>query len=157
MQSTSLTRSVKQVEGLETIRAFGWLGESVTQAVTSLENSLRLEFLLSCLQQWLTLVLDIIAATVAMGIIAAAVALRGQISGGQVGVALNLMLVANTTLLRLIESWTNLEVSLGAVARLQVLDTTTPSEVDENAALEPSRCFPAQGQVEFKGVTAAYQ
>jgi hypothetical protein len=52
-----------------------------------------------CLQRWLNLVLDLIAAAVAIGIIAIAVRLRGQISGGQVGVALNIMLVANTTLL----------------------------------------------------------
>lgn len=149
--------SVEQVEGLETIRAFGWLGESVTQAITRLENSLRLEFLLRCLQQWLTLVLDMIAATVATGIIAAAVALHGQISGGQVGVALNLMLVANTTLVRLIESWTNLEVSLGAIARLQMLDKTTPSEMNENTAFEPPSGWPTQGRIEFKGITAAYQ
>jgi len=148
---------VEQVEGLETIRAFGWLGEATIQAVTRLEDSLRLDFLLKCVQRWLNLVLDMIAATVATAVITAAVALRGQISGGQVGVALNLMLVANTTLLRLIESWTNLEVSLGAIARLQVLDKTTPSELDENPVFKPPRGWPTQGRIEFKGVTAAYQ
>ena len=98
-----------------------------------------------------------IAATVATGIIAAAVALRGQLNGGQVGVALNIMLVANTTLLRLIESWTNLEVSLGAIARLQALDTTTPSELDKNAIFNPPWGWPVHGRVEFRKVTAMYQ
>jgi ABC-type multidrug transport system fused ATPase/permease subunit len=110
-----------------------------------------------CLQRWLNLVLDLIAAAVAIGVIATAVRLRGQISGGQIGVALNIMLVANTTLLKLIESWTNLEVSLGAVARLKALEATTPSEVDRNAIFEPLRGWPSAGHVEFKGVTAAYQ
>jgi ABC-type multidrug transport system fused ATPase/permease subunit len=110
-----------------------------------------------CLQRWLNLVLDMIAAAVAIGVSAAAVVLRGQVSGGQVGVALNLMLVANTTLLRLIESWTNLEVSLGAVARLKDLETTTRSEVDADAVFEPASGWPPRGQVEFKRVTAAYQ
>jgi ABC-type multidrug transport system fused ATPase/permease subunit len=110
-----------------------------------------------CLQRWLNLVLDLIAAAVAIGIIAIAVRLRGQISGGQVGVALNIMLVANTTLLKLIESWTNLEVSLGAVARLKALEAMTPSEVDRNAIFEPLRGWPSAGHIEFKGVTAAYQ
>jgi ABC-type multidrug transport system fused ATPase/permease subunit len=110
-----------------------------------------------CLQRWLNLVLDMIAATVAIGIIAAAVTLRGQIDGGQVGVALNILLVANTTLLRLVESWTNLELSLGAIARLQALETTTPSELEQKAIFEPPRGWPTQGRVEFRRVTAAYQ
>ncbi|KAL2127939.1 hypothetical protein VTI74DRAFT_9944 [Chaetomium olivicolor] len=151
-----LSSFLESVDGLETIRAFGWLGEATDQNVTRLEDSQRLEFLLMCLQRWLNLVLDMIAATVAIGIIAAAVALRGQIKGGQVGVALNIMLVANTTLLRLVESWTNLEVSLGAVARLQALENATPSELEKNAIFEPPRGWPTQGRVEFREVTAVY-
>lgn len=110
-----------------------------------------------CLQRWLNLVLDLIAATVAIGIIWAAVAFRGQIQAGQVGVVLNIMLVANTTLLRLVESWTGLEVSLSAIARLQALEATTPSELDRNAIFEPPRGWPSHGRVEFKGVTAGYR
>ncbi|AEO59860.1 hypothetical protein MYCTH_2308466 [Thermothelomyces thermophilus ATCC 42464] len=151
-----LSSFLESVEGLETIRSFGWLSEITDQNNKRLEDSQRPEYLLMCLQRWLNLVLDMIAATVAIGIIAAAVALRGQIQAGQVGVALNIMLVANTTLLRLIESWTSLEVSLGAIARLQALETTTPSEFDKNAIFEPPRGWPTRGQVEFKGVTAVY-
>lgn len=154
---TLLTRSPEQVEGLETIRSFGWLSEITDQNNKRLEDSQRPEYLLMCLQRWLNLVLDMMATTVAIGIITASVALRGQIQARQVGVALNIMLVANTTLLRLIESWTNLEVSLGAIARLQALETTTLSEFDKNAIFEPPRGWPAQGRVEFNGVTAAYK
>jgi ABC-type multidrug transport system fused ATPase/permease subunit len=153
-----LTCYRKQVEGLETIRAFGWLGEATDLAATRLEDSQRPEFLLMCLQRWLNLVLDIIAAAVAIGMIAIAVTFRDQISGGQVGVALNIMLVANTTLLRLVESWTNLEVCLGAVARLRALETVTPSESDKNATtFAAPRGWPTHGRVEFRAVTAAYQ
>ncbi|AEO64833.1 uncharacterized protein THITE_2142635 [Thermothielavioides terrestris NRRL 8126] len=148
---------LESVEGLETIRAFGWLGEATDLAATRLEDSQRPEFLLMCLQRWLNLVLDIIAAAVAIGMIAIAVTFRGQISGGQVGVALNIMLVANTTLLRLVESWTNLEVCLGAVARLRALETVTPSESDKNATtFAAPRGWPTHGRVEFRAVTAAY-
>lgn len=150
-------RYSSQVEGIETIRAFGWLREATEQNATRLEDQQRAEFLLLCLQRWLNLVLDMITAAVAIGVIATAVVFRGQVGGGQVGAALNLILVANTTLLRLVESWTNLEVSLGAVARLKALETTTPSEVDKDAIFEPASGWPPQGRVEFKGVTAAYQ
>ncbi|KAL2159582.1 hypothetical protein VTH06DRAFT_2151 [Thermothelomyces fergusii] len=151
-----LSSFLESVEGLETIRSFGWLGEIADQNNRRLEDSQRPDYLLMCLQRWLNLVLDMIAAAVAIGIIAAAVALRGQIRAGQVGVALNIMLVANTTLLRLIESWTSLEVSLGAIARLRALEAMTPSEFDKNAIFEPPRGWPTRGQVEFKSVSAAY-
>ena len=147
----------EQVEGLETIRAFGCLGEAASLNTASLDQSQRSEFLLMCLQRWLNLVLDMIAATVAIGIILGAVGLREQLSGGNVGVALNIILVANTTLLRLIESWTNLEVSLGAVSRLQTLESTTTSEFDENDIFHDPPEWPIHGRVEFEEVTAAYQ
>ncbi|KAK3903084.1 ABC transporter type 1, transmembrane domain-containing protein [Staphylotrichum tortipilum] len=150
-----LSTFLESVEGVETIRAFGWVGKAADQNAARLEDSQRPEFLLMCLQRWLNLTLDMIAAAVAVGIIAAAVALRGRVSGGQVGVALNIMLVANTTLLRLVESWTTLEVSLGAVARLKALESTTPSEADKNAGFEPPWGWP-QGRIELKRVTAAY-
>ncbi|KAK3301707.1 P-loop containing nucleoside triphosphate hydrolase protein [Chaetomium strumarium] len=152
-----LSSFLESVEGLETIRSLGWLSETADQNTKRLGDSQRPEYLLMCLQRWLNLVLDLIAATVAVGIIWAAVAFRGQIQAGQVGVALNVVLVANTTLLRLIESWTGLEVSLGAIARLQALKATTPSElIDKKAIFEPPRGWPTQGRVEFKGVTAGY-
>ncbi len=110
-----------------------------------------------CLQRWLNLVLDMLAAIVVIGIIAGAVTFRGQLNGGKVGVALNIILVANTTLLRLIESWTNLEISLGAIARLQALESMTPSEIDKNAIFDAPRGWPIHGRVEFRKVTAAYQ
>ncbi|KAK4235735.1 ABC transporter type 1, transmembrane domain-containing protein [Achaetomium macrosporum] len=150
-----LSNFLETVEGL-TIRAFGWLREATDQSTTRLEDSQRAEFLLMCLQRWLNLVLDMVAATVGIGVSAAAILLPGQVSGGQVGVALNLILVASTTLLRLIESWTNLEVSLGAVVRLKALENTTPSEVDKNAIFALESGWPPRGRVEFKGVTAAY-
>lgn len=148
---------MEQVEGLATTRAFGRLGEAAALNTARLEDSQRSEFLLMCLQRWLNLVLDMIAAIAAIGVITGAVALRGQLNGGKVGVALNIILVVNTTLLRLIESWTNVEVSLGAIARLQALELTTPSEVDKNAIFDAPRGWPIHGRVEFRKVTAAYQ
>lgn len=153
----SFVLSPIQVEGLETVRAFGWLRAAEDQNVKRLETSQRTRYFLICLQRWLNLVLDIIAAAVAIGVIGSAIALRGRISSGQVGVALNLMLVANTTLLRLVESWTKLEVSMGAIARLEALEETTPSELKQKAIHKPIQGWPRQGQIEFEGVTAVYQ
>lgn len=151
-----LTDSI-QVEGLETIRSFGWAREVIRDNVWCVENSQRPEFLLLSLQRWLNIVLDLLAAAVATSVVAIAVAFQGRISGGQVGIALNIMLVANTTLLRLVENWTILEISLGAVARLKALEEMTPSEGGKNENFEPPDNWPSRGRIEFKNVTASYQ
>jgi ATP-binding cassette subfamily C (CFTR/MRP) protein 1 len=155
--STEQLTECFQVEGLETIRAFGWRREIIQDNVRCLENAQRPEFLLLSLQRWLNIVLDLLAATLATSVVAIAVAFRERISGGQVGIALNIMLVANTTLLRLVENWTMLEISLGAVARLKSLEKMTPSEGGKGENFEPSNNWPSQGRIEFKDVTASYK
>lgn len=146
-----------QVEGLETIRSFAWSREVILENILCVENSQRPEFLLFSLQRWLNIVLDILSATIATSVIAIAVAFRGQISGGQVGVALNVMIVANTTLLKLVENWTTLEISLGAVARLKTLENMTPSEGKKGENIDPPQNWPSKGRIEFQDVTASYQ
>jgi hypothetical protein len=91
------------------------------------------------LQRWLNIVLDLLVAAAATSAVAIAVAFQGRISGGQVGIALNVMLAANTILLRLVENWTQLEISLGAVARLKTLEKMTPSEGGKSENFEPPK------------------
>jgi ATP-binding cassette, subfamily C (CFTR/MRP), member 1 len=125
--------------------------------VRCVDDAQRPEFLLLCLQRWLNIVLDLLAAAIATGVVAIAVALRGSVSGGQVGIALNIMLVANTTLLKLVESYTTLENSLGAIARLKMLETLTPSEGGKTSSYDPPDNWPPRGQIKIKDITAAYQ
>ncbi|KAM0312609.1 hypothetical protein ACHAO8_006140 [Botrytis cinerea] len=147
---------LESVEGLETIRSFGWSSAVIEDNITSVDNAQRPEFLLLCLQRWLNIVLDLLAATVATSVIALAVVYRDNVSGAQVGIALNVMLVANTTLLKLVESWTTLEISLGAIARLRTLENMTPLEGGMAQTLEPVESWPSKGNVEFKNITASY-
>jgi ATP-binding cassette subfamily C (CFTR/MRP) protein 1 len=83
-------------------------------------------YLLLCLQRWLNIVLDLLVAGIAIGVISVAIAFRDTMTGGQIGVALNIILLVNNTLLRLNESYTNLEISLGAIARLKETIEKTP-------------------------------
>jgi hypothetical protein len=80
-----------------------------------LDRSQQPAYILLCLQQWLNLVLDLIVATIATGLITLAIILRGTTTAGQIGMALNIVLVANTTLLSLVTSFTDMEISLGAM------------------------------------------
>jgi ATP-binding cassette, subfamily C (CFTR/MRP), member 1 len=110
-----------------------------------------------CLQNWLNIVLDLLAAAIATSVVAIAVAFRGRVSGAQVGIALNIMLVANTTLLKLVQSWTSLETSLGAIARLKTLEEMTPFEGGKVENLDPPENWPPKGHIEFKNITASYK
>jgi ATP-binding cassette subfamily C (CFTR/MRP) protein 1 len=98
-----------------------------------------------------------LSAGVATTAIIIAVVFREHISGAQVGIALNIMLVANTTLLKLVENWTILEISLGAISRMKTLEKTTLLEGGANWSIEPPENWPSSGQIEFKNITAAYQ
>lgn len=122
-----------------------------------MNNSQRPEFLLLCLQRWLNIFLDLFTAAVATSVIVAALVFRGHFSGAQVGIALNIMLVANTTLLKLVESLTALETSLGAISRLKTLEETTPVEDNTAECLEPPENWPSRGSIEFRNISASYQ
>ena len=96
----------------------------------------------------------------AIGTIALAVALRGSTTGGQVGVALNLIIVANTTLLSLVTWFTNLEIGLGAIARLKEVENDTPKEsLNDSAGTQVTvpTAWPSSGNVYFNRVKASYK
>lgn len=83
--------------------------------IRSLDKSQQPAYMLACLQQWLGVVLDLIVATIATGLISFAVLMKGTTTAGQIGMALNIVLIANSTLFSLVTSWTNMEISLGAM------------------------------------------
>lgn len=147
---------LETVQGATTIRAFGWERDSARQNVATLDGSQQPFYLLLCLQRWLNVVLNLLIAAIAVGTIGLAVLYRDSTTGGQVGMALNVILVANTTLLSLVGAWTDLEISLGAVARLKEADTETPREDQPGECDVPPSKWPNRGEIVLSGVTAAY-
>jgi ATP-binding cassette, subfamily C (CFTR/MRP), member 1 len=127
-----------------------------SQTTARVDLSQKALYTLFCLQRWLNVVVDLTTAGIAVGTIALALALRDSTTGGDVGVALNVVLVANTTLLRLIESWATLETSLGAVARMKAMKRDTPVEDLPNERFVPPANWPSDGAVEIRGLTASY-
>ncbi|TEA20925.1 ABC transporter atnG [Colletotrichum sidae] len=148
---------LESVEGVATIRAFDWEKQVEQTNIRSLDQAQKPDYLLYCLQQWLSIVLDLIVAAMATGLIALAVLMKGTTTAGQIGMALNIVLVANTTLLSLVSSWTNLEISLGAISRLKNLETETPREDKVGEDYVPDEIWPSAGEVELDSVTAAYK
>ncbi|POR33873.1 Uncharacterized protein TPAR_05932 [Tolypocladium paradoxum] len=142
-QAALYSSFLETVEGIVTIRSFGWQSALESKNLGSLNYSLRPFYMLLCLQRWLNLlVLELIVSAIAIGLIGVAVTWSDTTPGGEMGVALNLILVAITTLVRLVESWTSLEISLGAISRLKAIELRTAREDQPWENNEPDPAWP---------------
>ncbi|KGO74028.1 ABC transporter, integral membrane type 1 [Penicillium italicum] len=158
LESRSLvfTNFLDTASGIVTIRAFGWKDKFENENVKSLDLSQKPFYILLCLQCWLKMIMDCIIAIFAVILIAFTVLYRNTTTGADLGVALNLLIVANTTLLRLVQSWTSLETSLGSIARLKSVQDCVPSEDDIGGTLDPELQWPSSGNLLVNDVSVAY-
>jgi ATP-binding cassette subfamily C (CFTR/MRP) protein 1 len=149
--------TLRQVEGVTTIRAFGWQQEVEADHIQHLDNSQQPYYIYFCVQRWLTLVLDLLVAVVSVLVVALAVFFSSTTTGGQVGVALNMVIATNNTLVKLVESYTDLEISLGAISRIKSLEEDVPSEAQPGETEVPPEDWPFLGKVEIEDVTVSYK
>lgn len=138
------------------IRAFNWTQDATDKNVMNLEFSLRPEYALKCLQNWLKLVLELIVSCVAVGIIAIATVWKGKTAAADIGMSLNIIILTNATLVRLVQSFTQLEVSLGAIARLRDIETHTAKEDQPWEDGKPHSSWPQKGHVQVSHFNAGY-
>lgn len=144
------------LEGVATIRAFGWQEPFDQTAFKRLNDSQRPYFQLYCVQRWLSLVLGLLVAGIAVILIALALCVPTKSSGGALGVALNSILAFNMALTILISSWTEAETSLGSVARTESFQKYTPVEEDPKDPLVPGSDWPS-GAVDVTGMGFTYR
>lgn len=145
-----------QIEGLPTVRAFGWQRAVEQRNINAIDLSMRPVFLMRCLNRWLLIVLELIVNTVAVAIVASAV-MGASGRGTGVGVALNLVILTNTTLISLVLGFTDLEVSLGAIARLKHVEEMTPQEDLPQETTAPDEHWPTRGQLVLKDLATGYR
>ena len=148
---------IESLNGLVTIRAFGWQEAYKTKALKLLDTSQKPYYLLFCIQRWLNLVLDLTVAGMVTLLVTIGVVSRSKTSAGFLGVSLVLMMNIAQTLAELINVWTSTETSLGAISRIRSFSEETPSEIlpEENAVPEP--IWPAQGSLTFEGMSVSYK
>ncbi|KAJ5113787.1 ATP-binding cassette transporter [Penicillium angulare] len=144
------------LRGSITIRAFGWKGKFEIQNTKVLDLSQKPFYLLISLQSWLKMTLDCLIAIVAVTLILFTVLYKDTLTGADIGLALNLIIVANSTLLKLVESWTSLETSLGAVSRLKSVQECTPSERGVLATVNPGQQWPSSGKLQLHDLSVSY-
>lgn len=150
---------LETLEGVPTIRAFCWQRAFIKDNVRKLDLSMRPDYLLMCIQRWLDVVLDLMVPALAICTIVIAIALKGTTTGGQIGIALNVILQLNQYLFRLVDSWTRLETSLGAISRLRTFEKEVPPEEKPNGRtqLNPPSAWPTHGAVELVHLSASYK
>ncbi|KAK2871938.1 hypothetical protein FQN49_002683 [Arthroderma sp. PD_2] len=147
---------LETLNGLSTIRAFGWQQSLKDINLRCLDTSQKPYYLLFSAQRWLNLVLDLLVAALATILVSLAFTLRHSTNPALLGVALNTILVLNQSLQRLITSWTSLETSLGAIARVKSLIASTPTENQPGEDREPPAAWPNRGEIQFGSVSASY-
>ncbi|GFF77533.1 hypothetical protein IFM62136_09593 [Aspergillus lentulus] len=145
------------LEGLPTIRAFGWEEKFERRNQDRLDASQRPVYLLYCIQRWLNFVLDLIVAALAILLVSLATQLQSSTSAGRLGVAMLNILGFSQSLSQFIFFYTDLETSLQAVSRVkEFVETTVSEEASRWCLTAQPENWPARGAVEFRDITASY-
>ncbi|KAJ6131239.1 hypothetical protein N7523_001699 [Penicillium sp. IBT 18751x] len=146
------------LQGLVTLRAFGWQHGMEKKNIELLDQSQRPFYFMFAIQRWLTLSLDLLVAGIAILLIVLVVVLRGtSLGAGSVGVALLNVIQFSQSIKLLITFWTNLETHIGSILRIKDFTHTVKSEdlPGEDGDVHPE--WPQNGAVTFHSVSAAYR
>ncbi|KAJ5737499.1 uncharacterized protein N7483_002624 [Penicillium malachiteum] len=150
----------ESVQGISTIRTFNFESHFQQKMQHFLNRSQRPFYMLYCIQQWLTLVMNLTVGAIAVIIVSMATSLRSQYTGAAIGVALNLVLSLNDSLSNTLQCWTSLETCIGAVSRVQQFTKTTPCDkennLDDSHLIGSSVYSDNQYTISFQDLTAGY-
>ncbi|KAI0536463.1 putative ATP-binding cassette transporter [Xylaria digitata] len=142
--------------GLATIRTHGWQSMMLAELRDSLDRTQEPSYLLLVVQTWLRLVLALLVAGLSVVVVGVAVATRRSAGGGAIGVAFLNLVTLGSGLANLISSWTSLETSLGAIARIESFERDTPAETKVSPPVEVSSDWPEKGELKVENLHASY-
>ncbi|RDW58727.1 hypothetical protein BP6252_13203 [Coleophoma cylindrospora] len=146
---------LEALSGLVTIRAYNWGAFYEDQFNAILEDSQRPFYLLYSIQRWLNIALDLLVAAQVILLVAIVVVTRAT-SPGRLGVALVNIVSFSTSLKDLIVSWTSLELSMGAIARVRTFASETKSEDLPCENFMPLEDWPETGSIKMIDVSASH-
>jgi ATP-binding cassette, subfamily C (CFTR/MRP), member 1 len=156
MKAPLYTQFGETASGLATIRAFDWADKFYERNAFLLDESQRPFYLLMCVQRWLNLVLELVVAGLVLVLLVIVVQTRATIDPGLVGVGLLSAVSLSNSITNLVLTWTNMETSIGAVARIRDFVRTTTSEHLPQERDEPRSKWPENGEVQFANFSASY-
>ncbi|GKT64976.1 ABC multidrug transporter [Colletotrichum tofieldiae] len=155
-KSPLFTQFLDLLQGLSTVRAFAWGPRFIERYLDLLDASQRPFYLLFCIQRWLGLVLDLMTAVLVTVMMVLVVKLRTQLSAQYVALALVKVMSFGQSLAHVIQDWTQLETSFGAVARVKMFCTDTESENRPAETDAVPENWPAHGRVTIEDLVASY-
>ncbi|KAG6028095.1 hypothetical protein E4U19_001674 [Claviceps sp. Clav32 group G5] len=147
---------IETLNGLITLRAYGWSVEYVQRSYDVLDASQKPYYLLWCIQRWLNLVLDLLAGGIAVILVAFATMMRSGTTGF-LGVALFNVINFGGALQTFIMEWTQLETALGAISRIKAFTESTQLEPSCPDADSLPDDWPSNGHVVFENMSASYE
>ncbi|EED18735.1 multidrug resistance protein, putative [Talaromyces stipitatus ATCC 10500] len=153
------TQYLDALAGLLTIRAFKWQTRFRTTNYRLVDNSQKPWYLLLMVQRWLLLVLDLVTAALTVLIVGIAVKLRASIGTGGVAVALVQIITLSSYLNQLITTYTLLETTLGAIARIKKFHedaSILPGGTHNDKGEQPPPNWPAKGELILENAQASY-
>ncbi|KAF4549613.1 ABC transporter-like protein 1 [Elsinoe fawcettii] len=150
------THFTESIDGMASIRAFKWTDASVKRNLELIDRSQKPFYLVYIIRRWLSLVLDLIIAGLAVLVVGVTVAMRDRISIGFTGVALTQIISFSSMIKLMIMFWAQMETALGSVARIRSFEKDTPSETTTSEPFEVDKDWPISGDVSFRNVTARY-
>ncbi|CAI7583074.1 unnamed protein product [Penicillium crustosum] len=153
-KSPLYTHFLDTIKGITTLRAFGFIPGDIDKNTRLIDASQRPAYLLLMIQQWLTLVLDIVVMVLA--VVMTTLAVRLHSSSGFAGASLFSLMSFGESISGIVIFYTKLETSIGAIARLKMFtENVKPEDRDEEDIVPPVQ-WPQNGVVELKGVSASY-
>ncbi|KAF3197725.1 hypothetical protein TWF679_002821 [Orbilia oligospora] len=155
-KSPLYTHFQETLSGIATIRAFSWEKDFNDESEKLLSVSQKPYYYLATVQRWLALVLDLIVAVLAFVIALIAVQLRHSLDPGYIGLALLNTMSIGEMLKVCIIFYTNLETSLGAIARMRNFSNVVPHEDDPGYDLSTPE-WPSRGDVVFDNLSASHK
>ncbi|KAF4949196.1 hypothetical protein FGADI_9053 [Fusarium gaditjirri] len=153
-KSPLYTHFLDTSRGIATIRALGWTGANIKHNLQLLNQSQRPMYLLSMVQRWLYLTLNVVVAVTATALVGLITQLRS--SSSLSGASLVTLMTLSQSLSDIVRFYAALETSIGAVARLRNFTAKTGTESVLHGEVEPSERWPLKGAIEVSGVWATY-
>ncbi|KAI1029090.1 hypothetical protein LB504_012951 [Fusarium proliferatum] len=153
-KSPLYTHFLDTSRGIATIRALGWTGKNIKHNHRLLDQSQRPMYLLSMVQRWLYLTLNVVVAVTATALVGLITQLRS--SSSLSGASLVTLMTLSQSLSDIVRFYAALETSIGAVARLRNFTTKTGTESVSHGDVKLDRQWPSKGVIEVQGVWATY-
>lgn len=152
-KSPLYTQFTETLNGIITIRAFGWQSNFQDEHKQLLEESQKPYYFLFVVQRWLTMVLDLVVAGIAVMLAVFSVFIPNI---GPIGVSLISLITFNQQLAELINFWTLMETSIGAISRVRSFEKV-PTEDLPPENQDPPVTWPSEGSIIFQDVDMSYE